>query len=49
MKAVLDGDLCEMFARLQGTKQTAIAGELDRSVSEVLKKLEQLRITTSGF
>ena len=49
MKAVVDGDLCEMFARLPGTKQSAIAGELDRSVGEVLKKLEQLRVTASGF
>jgi splicing factor 3B subunit 3 len=49
VKAVVDGDLCETFARLPGTKQTAIAGELDRSVGEVLKKLEQLRVTASGF
>ncbi|KAE9403897.1 hypothetical protein BT96DRAFT_964384 [Gymnopus androsaceus JB14] len=38
-----------IFARLPGTKQSAIAGELDRTVGEVLKKLEQLRVTTSGF
>lgn len=49
VKAVVDGDLCETFARLSGTKQSAIAGELDRSVGEVLKKLEQLRVTASGF
>jgi splicing factor 3B subunit 3 len=49
VKAVVDGDLCETFARLPGTKQSAIAGELDRSVGEVLKKLEQLRVTASGF
>lgn len=49
VKGVVDGDLCETFARLPGTKQSSIAGELDRSISEVLKKLEQLRVTSSGF
>ncbi|KAF9237558.1 CPSF A subunit region-domain-containing protein [Melanogaster broomeanus] len=49
VKAVVDGDLCETYARLPGSKQSSIAGELDRSVGEVLKKLEQLRITASGF
>ena len=49
VKAVVDGDLCEAFARLPASKQSAIAGELDRTVSEVLKKLEQLRVTASGF
>ncbi|KAI5116752.1 hypothetical protein M0805_001610 [Coniferiporia weirii] len=49
VKAVVDGDLCEQFARLPGGKQSAIAGELDRTVGEVLKKLEQLRVTASGF
>ncbi|KAH9839239.1 CPSF A subunit region-domain-containing protein [Rhodofomes roseus] len=49
VKAVVDGDLCEAFARLPASKQSAIAGELDRTVGEVLKKLEQLRVTASGF
>ncbi|KAF8647171.1 hypothetical protein AX16_007001 [Volvariella volvacea WC 439] len=49
VKAVVDGDLCETFARLPNQKQSAISGELDRTVGEVLKKLEQLRVTTSGF
>lgn len=49
VKAVVDGDLCETFARLPAPKQSSIAGELDRTVGEVLKKLEQLRVTTSGF
>lgn len=49
VKAVVDGDLCESFARLPAGKQSAIAGELDRTVGEVLKKLEQLRVTASGF
>ncbi|KAF8893537.1 CPSF A subunit region-domain-containing protein [Infundibulicybe gibba] len=49
VKAVVDGDLCETYARLPAAKQSAIAGELDRTVGEVLKKLEQLRVTTSGF
>ncbi|KAJ6476021.1 CPSF A subunit region-domain-containing protein [Mycena vitilis] len=49
VKGVVDGDLCETFARLPAPKQSNIAGELDRTVGEVLKKLEQLRTTTSGF
>lgn len=49
VKAVVDGDLCETFARLPGSKQQNIAAELDRTVGEVLKKLEQLRVTASGF
>jgi splicing factor 3B subunit 3 len=49
VKAVVDGDLCETYARLPGSKQSSIAGELDRTVGEVLKKLEQLRVTASGF
>ena len=49
VKSVVDGDLCETFARLPPGKQSAIAGELDRTVGEVLKKLEQLRVTASGF
>ena len=49
VKSVVDGDLCETYAKLPGSKQSAIAGELDRTVGEVLKKLEQLRVTASGF
>ena len=49
VKSVVDGDLCETYARLPSSKQVAIASELDRTVGEVLKKLEQLRVTSSGF
>lgn len=49
VKATVDGDLCEMFSRLPAQKQGEIASELDRTVGEVLKKLEQLRVTASGF
>ena len=41
VKGVVDGDLCETFAGLPGPKQSSIAGELDRTIGEVLKKLEQ--------
>lgn len=43
VKAVVDGDLCEMFALLPPDRQVAIAGELDRTPSEVGKKLDQIR------
>jgi len=49
VKAVVDGVLCERFAMLPATRQAAIAGELDRTVGEVLKKLEGLRVTASGL
>lgn len=49
VKAVVDGDLCERFAWLPAGKQSSIAGELDRTVGEVLKKLEGLRVTASGL
>ena len=49
VKAVIDGDLCEAFAQLPAHKQSSIAEELDRSVGDVLKKLDQLRTTASGF
>ncbi|KAI0349483.1 hypothetical protein OH77DRAFT_1594212 [Trametes cingulata] len=49
VKAVVDGDLCEMYARLPPHRRGAVAGELDRTVGEVLKKLEQLRVTAAGF
>ncbi|KAF8331909.1 CPSF A subunit region-domain-containing protein [Cantharellus anzutake] len=48
VKAVVDGDLCERFAMLPAARQAAIAGELDRTVGEVLKKLEGLRVSASG-
>jgi len=43
VKACIDGDLCECFATLPLDRQKNIAGEMDRTVSEILKKLETLR------
>lgn len=48
IKGVVDGDLCESFSLLPYSKQQAIASDLDRSVGDVLKKLEQMR-TSSAF
>jgi splicing factor 3B subunit 3 len=48
VKSVVDGDLCENFNLLPYNKQQGIAGDLDRTVGEVLKKLEQMR-TSSAF
>ncbi|KAK4686117.1 splicing factor 3B subunit 3, partial [Tremellales sp. Uapishka_1] len=45
---VVDGDLCESFGLLEYPKQQSIASDLDRTVGEVLKKLEQMR-TSSAF
>ncbi|CAH7667624.1 CPSF A subunit region-domain-containing protein [Phakopsora pachyrhizi] len=44
----VDGDLCESFALLPMAKQQQVAAELDRSVSDVLKKIEALRVS-SGY
>lgn len=43
VKNVIDGDMCEMFNSLDPGKQKSIADELDRTPSEVAKKLEDLR------
>jgi len=48
VKSVVDGDLCEQFALLPMAKQAQIAAELDRTVPEVLKKLEGIK-TASGW
>lgn len=40
---MIDGDLCEQFNELSPALQAAIAEELDRTPSEVAKKLEDLR------
>ncbi|RKO91294.1 splicing factor 3B subunit 3-like protein [Blyttiomyces helicus] len=43
VRAVIDGDLCEMFNLLPAEKRRALAEELDRPVGDVAKKLEDLR------
>jgi len=43
VKNVIDGDLCEQFTALDPAKQRSIAQELDRTPSEVAKKLEDIR------
>ena len=40
---VVDGDLCDAFNSLSHDKQVKIAEQLDRSVAEVVKKLETQR------
>ena len=43
MKDTIDGDLCEKFVHLSLEKQTEFANNVDRSIMEVLKKLEDTR------
>lgn len=43
VKNVIDGDLCEQYNHLELAKQKMIAEGLDRTASEVAKKLEDLR------
>ncbi len=40
---VVDGDLCDAYGRLPYEARMRIAEELDRSVGEVLKKLEETK------
>lgn len=40
---VIDGDLCEQFSSLPHEKQKLVATGLDRTVGEVVKKLEDTR------
>ena len=42
-KGVIDGDLCETFLLLPSDKKQMIAGELDRSVREVERKVSDMR------
>lgn len=49
VKAVVDGDLCESFGALDVSRRAVIASALNRSVDEVLNKLDQLRAMSSGF
>ncbi|KAI0603423.1 pre-mRNA-splicing factor rse-1 [Biscogniauxia sp. FL1348] len=48
MKGVIDGDLCERFSLLPNDKKQMIAGELDRSVREIERKISDVR-TRSAF
>lgn len=43
VKGVIDGDLCERFALLPAEKKQMIAGELDREVREVERKISDMR------
>jgi len=42
-KAVIDGDLCETFSLMDQERQRGIAEDMDRGLSEVSKKLEDIR------
>ena len=43
VKDVIDGDLCEQFATLDVEAQRRVAEDMDHSVGEILKRLEDLR------
>lgn len=48
VKGVIDGDLCERYTLLPTDKKQMIAGELDRSVREIERKISDIR-TRSAF
>lgn len=43
IKACVDGELCEQYTALDPSKQRAIGSELERTPTEVAKKLEDVR------
>ncbi|KAL9076696.1 MAG: hypothetical protein Q9157_003565 [Trypethelium eluteriae] len=43
VKSVIDGDLCERFMLLSNDKKHMIAGDMDRSVREVERKIQEAR------
>lgn len=43
VKGTIDGDLCETYLLLPNDKKMMIAGELDRSVREVERKIQDMR------
>jgi len=43
VKGVIDGDLCERFSLLSADKKATVAGELDRTVREVERKISDMR------
>ncbi|KAI1002122.1 Pre-mRNA-splicing factor [Podosphaera aphanis] len=43
VKGVIDGDLCERYTLLPADKKQMIAGELDRSVREIERKISDIR------
>ncbi|RKF60135.1 Pre-mRNA-splicing factor rse1 [Erysiphe neolycopersici] len=43
VKGVIDGDLCERYLLLPPDKKQLIAGELDRSVREIERKISDIR------
>ena len=43
IKHIVDGDLCDAYAQLSYDAKQKIASQLDRSVGEVMKKLEDTR------
>jgi splicing factor 3B subunit 3 len=42
-KGVIDGDLCETYYLLPNDKKQIIAGEIDRSIREIEKKISEMR------
>lgn len=43
VKGAIDGDLCETFLLLPNDKKQLIAGELDRSIREIERKISDMR------
>lgn len=43
VRHTIDGDLCERYAALPYAKQKELADDVDRSPTEITKKLEEMR------
>ena len=47
VKGIIDGDLCERFEMLHSDKKQMIAAELDRSVREISRKINDMRVRSA--
>ena len=47
VRCVVDGDLCERFNSLDVEKKRSIAESMDRTTTEIAKKLEEARVTVA--
>ena len=43
VKSVIDGDLCEVYSKLERDVQAKIAKEMDQSVEDIIRRIEEIR------
>jgi len=43
LQSVIDGDLCEQYAGMKSSTKSDIAGGMDRTAQDIIKKIEDIR------